>query len=163
MIDVNILPVFLIASFFLVISPGPDLLLVSTYSSARGMKAGILVSLGIFLSGLFQTTLVAFGLGKLMQELPPLVILIKVVGALYLSWLGLKLIKAWFYSQNIGSVDIEISQRTTKDVVAQGLLNNLLNPKALIFFSLFLPQFTHHESSLIGQIMTLGVLLSYLP
>ena len=96
MIELQILPMFLAATFFLAISPGPDLLLISTYSSSRGVRSGILISVGILLAGLAQTLLVALGLGQLMQVMPPLVTAIKIIGALYLSWLGINLVRAWF-------------------------------------------------------------------
>jgi len=57
-------PAFLVSVFFLVISPGPDLLLISSYSTARGFKSGLAISLAIFGAGLPQTGLVAFGLGE---------------------------------------------------------------------------------------------------
>ncbi|WP_042143224.1 MULTISPECIES: LysE family transporter [unclassified Pseudoalteromonas] len=62
MIDISILPLFFTAVFFLVISPGPDLILISSYSSTKGFKAGLLIALGIFFAGILQTLLVAFGL-----------------------------------------------------------------------------------------------------
>ncbi|MBJ2149158.1 LysE family transporter, partial [Vibrio sp. IB15] len=95
MIDTTILPLFFVTTIFLAISPGPDLVLISTYSSTRGFKAGVMVSVGIFIAGLIQTLLVAFGLGKLMQAMPPLVLVIKIVGAIYLSWLGVNLLRTW--------------------------------------------------------------------
>lgn len=50
MIDLSILPLFFIASVMLVLSPGPDLLLISTYSSSKGFKAGFMLAIGIFVS-----------------------------------------------------------------------------------------------------------------
>ena len=48
MIDYTILPLFFTAIFFLAISPGPDLVLISTYSSTKGFKAGFMISIGVF-------------------------------------------------------------------------------------------------------------------
>ncbi|WP_432468142.1 LysE family translocator [Agarivorans sp. Z349TD_8] len=159
MIDVSILPLFLVSIGFLAISPGPDMLLISTYSSITGFKAGLIISLGIFLAGLIQTGLVAFGLGQLMQALPPLVIAIKVVGAIYLSWLGIKLLRGWLQDHNHSSSP-KILSLNNKQLLSRGLFNNLMNPKALLFFSMFLPQFTHPQQNLTTQILLLGVLLS---
>lgn len=160
MLDFNLLPLFILASILLVISPGPDLLLISAYSSTRGCKAGIMISVGIFLAGIVQAVLVAFGLGHLMQTLPPLALAIKVIGAVYLSWLGLILIAAWLKSTHEPSKAREVKNLSSTDLILRGLLNNLLNPKALLFFSVFLPQFTSGGTDLPGQILTLGVLLS---
>ncbi|WP_409526317.1 LysE family translocator [Nitrincola sp. MINF-07-Sa-05] len=160
MIDMTILPVFVVATFFLVISPGPDLLLISTYSSARGFKAGLMISVGIFIAGLLQTLLVAFGLGQLMQAMPPLVWAVKIVGALYLSWLGLNLLHAWFKRGSTTTPVEKTKSLSAVQLIYQGLLNNLMNPKALLFFSMFLPQFTNAELGLTTQILVLGLLLS---
>lgn len=160
MIDFSLLPLFFIASIMLVLSPGPDLLLISTYSSSKGFRAGFMLAIGIFIAGIIQTLLVAFGLGKLMQQIPPIATAIKVVGALYLAWLGVNLIKAWYKSQTTPNKSPQVSELDSVQLISKGLLNNLLNPKALLFFSLFLPQFTSEISSLTGQILILGTLLS---
>ncbi|MFA0407030.1 LysE family translocator [Vibrio splendidus] len=160
MIDTTILPLFFVTTIFLAISPGPDLVLISTYSSTRGFKAGVMVSLGIFIAGLIQTLLVAFGLGKLMQAMPPLVVVIKVVGAIYLSWLGINLLRGWLKNKGDVSVSQTSQSLGNKELVYRGLLNNIMNPKALLFFSMFLPQFAHSDGTLTGQILILGIILS---
>ncbi|MBY4677765.1 LysE family translocator [Marinobacterium arenosum] len=158
--DFSILPVFLIAVFFLAISPGPDLLLISSYASSKGFKAGFMISAGIFVAGLLQTLLVAFGLGQLLQAMPPLVWAIKIVGVLYLSWLGLNLLRVWFKSGSASTCTSETKSLGSTRLMYQGLLNNLMNPKALLFFSMFLPQFTNVQFNLTAQILVLGVVLS---
>lgn len=160
MIDTTILPLFFVTTVFLAISPGPDLVLISTYSSTRGFKAGVMVSVGIFIAGLIQTLLVAFGLGKLMQAMPPLVLVIKIVGAIYLSWLGVNLLLTWLKNKGDVSASQTIQSLGNKDLVYRGLLNNIMNPKALIFFSMFLPQFAHSGGSLTSQMLILGIILS---
>lgn len=160
MIDPAILPVFFVATFFLVISPGPDLVLISTYSSSRGFRSGVMISLGIFAAGLIQTLLVAFGLGQLMQAMPPLAFAIKIIGALYLAWLGINLLKSWFKNDPAMPDETRAQSLNAWQLVQQGLFNNLMNPKALLFFSMFLPQFTHSQSALTPQILILGLLLS---
>lgn len=160
MIDLHILPLFLTACFFLVISPGPDLLLISSNASAKGFKAGLSISVGICLAGLLQTVLVAVGLGQLMQAMPVIAIAVKVVGALYLSWLGIKMIRNWFIKHQNSANDSNISSLNSPQLILQGFMNNMMNPKALLFFSLFLPQFTNPTTELPIQIMILGVLLS---
>ena len=160
MIDFSVLPLFFTAVFFLVISPGPDLVLISTYSSTKGFKAGLMVSLGVLAAGILQTLLVAFGLGQLMQSMPMFAIGVKVVGALYLSYLGILMLKSW-YRNNQQSESIEsVKELDYKALINKGFFNNMLNPKALLFFSLFLPQFTTGNGSISMQILTLGIILS---
>jgi threonine/homoserine/homoserine lactone efflux protein len=161
MIDFSILPVSFTAIFFLAISPGPDLVLISTYSSTKGFQAGFMVAIGIFFAGIFQTLLVALGLGQLMQSMPIFAYAIKIVGALYLSCLGIKMLRSWYRNNQQTSNTRSSSENLTGlSLINKGLLNNLLNPKALLFFSLFLPQFTTGTGSLSVQILILGVLLS---
>ena len=158
MIDFTILPLFFTAIFFLAISPGPDLVLISTYSSTKGFKAGFMISLGVFCAGILQTLLVAFGLGQLMQSIPMFAYAIKIVGALYLSYLGVKMLLSW-YRNNLKSGQTKTTENlTNRSLMNKGFLNNLLNPKALLFFSLFLPQFTTVTGLLSVQILILGFL-----
>ncbi len=170
MLDLSVLPLFFTAIFFLAISPGPDLLLLSSYSSSKGFMAGAMVSIGVLLAGVVQTSLVAFGLGKLMMAMPIIALGVKLVGAAYLTYIGLNMLLTWYksvanYEQNQDiltraegrSKAIKVSRFS---LMNKGLLNNLLNPKALLFFSLFLPQFTHDGSDLTTQILMLGLILS---
>jgi len=170
MIDLSVLPFFFTAIFFLAISPGPDLLLLSSYSSSKGFMAGAMVSIGVLLAGVVQTSLVAFGLGELMMAMPVIALGVKLVGAAYLTYIGLKMLLTWYksvanYEQNQDTqTRVEGHSKTIKissfSLINKGLLNNLLNPKALLFFSLFLPQFTHDGSDLTIQILILGLILS---
>lgn len=160
MIDFSVLPLFFTAIFFLAISPGPDLVLITTYSSTKGFKAGLSISMGILLAGVLQTLLVAFGLGQLMQAMPLFATVVKVVGALYLSYLGIKMLMSWRNKSQQNSSNNSNNNLTHANLINRGFLNNLLNPKALMFFSLFLPQFTTGTASLSVQILVLGILLS---
>ena len=161
MIDVTVMPLFFSAIFFLVISPGPDLVLISTYSSTRGFKAGVMLSVGIFIAGVVQTLAVAFGLGQLMQVMPIFGVIIKTVGAIYLAWLGIQLLRSWYVNRRQAAAEVVSSVTISNpNLVSKGLLNNLLNPKAVIFFSLFLPQFTTGTGQISLQIFILGLLLS---
>ena len=160
MIDFTILPLFFTAIFFLVISPGPDLVLISTYSSTKGFKAGFMISIGVFCAGILQTLLVAFGLGELMQSVPVFAYAIKIIGALYLSYLGIKMLINWRRKNHKCSQTKTNENLTSLNLISKGLLNNSLNPKALLFFSLFLPQFTTGTGMISVQILILGFMLS---
>ncbi len=160
MIDFTVLPLFFTTIFFLAISPGPDLILLSTYSSTKGFRSGLMIAIGVFAAGILQTLLVAFGLGQLMQSMPLLAYVVKIVGALYLSYLGLKMIANWYQSKKQIIMNKSSEETTCLALVYKGFLNNLLNPKALLFFSLFLPQFTTGSSAIPTQILILGLVLS---
>ena len=87
--------VFIPATVALALVPGPDLALIVSYSMVRGVRSGVWCTVGIALAGLLQTTLVAFGLGRLMQQAPALAELVRLGGALYLGWLGFGMLRAW--------------------------------------------------------------------
>ena len=160
MIDISALPIFLSAVLLLGISPGPDLVLITTYASTRGFKSGLMVSGGIFVAGMMQTLLVAFGLGKLLQAIPPLALAVRILGAAYLAWLGINLLRSWTMEKGGQSRRRAPECLTNRELACRGLLNNMMNPKALLFFSVFLPQFTSPQGDLPSQIMLLGTLLS---
>ncbi|WP_444885318.1 LysE family translocator [Microbulbifer sp. PSTR4-B] len=158
--EIHILTAFLGASALLAISPGPDLVLISTYSATRGFLAGFLIGLGVFIAGLIQTLLVAFGLGQIMQAMPLVAIVVKTIGALYLAWLGYNLLRSWRANLSVQNTQPVTERLTPWQLLSRGLINNLINPKALLFFSLFLPQFTTSTEPLMPQILLLGILLS---
>ncbi|MFA0813563.1 LysE family translocator [Microbulbifer epialgicus] len=109
---------------------------------------------------LFVRRVNTFGLGQVLQAIPPIVIVIKAIGALYLSWLGVNLLRSWLktrVNKVISSEDISLSPI---QMVSRGFLNNIMNPKALLFFSLFLPQFVNDDYDLTTQFFILGALLS---
>ncbi|MBQ4811177.1 LysE family translocator [Pseudoalteromonas luteoviolacea] len=158
--ELTILPLFLITTLLLAISPGPDLVLISAYSSGQGFKSGVRLALGIFIAGIVQTLAVALGLGQLMQQFPPIVTVIKLLGALYLAWLGVNMLKSWWLNKHTTTMNTDNRENAKRGLVLKGFLNNLMNPKALLFFSVFLVQFTHGNASLTSQILVLGTLLS---
>ncbi|WP_125779366.1 LysE family translocator [Pseudoalteromonas rubra] len=164
MIDITLLPLFFTTIFFLVISPGPDLLLLSSYSATKGFWAGAYIALGILLAGFVQTTLVAFGLGQIMQTMPLVALAVKLVGAVYLAYLGGKMLLHWYKHRSMApsqdKTDLADMGLKGAELIKRGCLNNLLNPKALLFFSLFLPQFTTADHDLSTQLITLGLMLS---
>jgi threonine/homoserine/homoserine lactone efflux protein len=162
MIDISVLPLFLTAVFFLVISPGPDLILISSYSSTKGFKSGLMISLGVFLAGILQTSLVAFGLGQIMQAMPLFAYSIKIAGAVYLAYLGVNMLRSWLQKKHQKNTFQQLEKISNIQLINKGFLNNLLNPKALLFFSLFLPQFTTGSGVLSVQIIILGMLLSFI-
>ena len=140
--DPAVLPVFFLAVLALAITPGPDLTLIVSHALARGARAGVWCSVGIALAGFLQTGLVAFGLGHLMQRVPVIADGVRLVGAAYLLWIGIGLLrKARRTGAGVAAAPRSSDRERPRGWVWRGLINNLLNPKALLFFSLFLPQF----------------------
>ncbi|MFC4160152.1 LysE family translocator [Chitinimonas lacunae] len=156
MLDTSLLPLFLTAVAALVLVPGPDMALILSQSVARGSRAGLWCAFGIALAGLVQTVLVAAGLGALLQTLPALAEAVRWLGVIYLSWLGYQALR------RLGQpVEAIVAPVPLRKLWLGAMLNNLLNPKALLFFSLFLPQFTQPAlGHLTWQLLTLGLLLT---
>jgi threonine/homoserine/homoserine lactone efflux protein len=162
-IDTSILPVFLSAVAALLIIPGPDFFLITTQATSQGMKYGVACALGIGLAGLIQTALVALGLGRLMETWPVFATAVRLAGAVYLAILGISLLKSWWQKRSTANAaqTSALLDCSTKSIFLAGLANNLLNPKALLFFSVFVPQFVNPSlGSSSTQIAVLGLLLT---
>jgi threonine/homoserine/homoserine lactone efflux protein len=117
---------------------------------------------GIAVAGFLQTALVAFGLGHFMQRMPAIADAVRLVGAAYLMWIGIgMLVKARRRSEEASETRTASGRETSYGWLSRGLINNLLNPKALLFFSLFLPQFVTAQGDEVPlQIALLGGLLT---
>jgi threonine/homoserine/homoserine lactone efflux protein len=128
---------FVAASAVLLVIPGPTILLVVSYALGRGWKVAAPVATGVALGDLTAMTLSMLGVGALLASSALLFTLLKWVGAGYLVWLGVKLWRA-------GAV-LEADPRT-EPVAAGRMLGHAwlvttLNPKSIVFFVAFLPQF----------------------
>ena len=162
MLDPSVLPIFLLAVLALAVVPGPDLALIVSHSLARGVWAGVWCSVGIAAAGFIQTALVAFGLGHLLQRMPAVADAVRLVGAAYLMWIGIRmLVKSRRSAEGAPDAPRGVDRETAYGWLARGLINNLLNPKALLFFSLFLPQFvTIQGDAMPVQLVLLGTILT---
>ena len=114
MLDPAVLPVFFLAVLALAVAPGPDLTLIVSHALARGARAGVWCSVGIALAGFLQTALVAFGLGHLMQRMPVIADGVRLVGAAYLLWIGIGLLrKARRTGEEVSAAPRAIDRETT--------------------------------------------------
>ena len=126
---------FSVAVLGLLITPGPSMAFLLAHSLAQGPKGGIAVATGILLSDLVMSGLTALGLSALLAASPGALEAVRWAGACYLLWL------AWQSLQR-HAVRLAAAEREPFGVIVrQSLLNSLLNPKAFLFFVLFLPQF----------------------
>lgn len=95
MIDTAVLPLFFAAAATLLIVPGPDFLLITTQSATRGYRYGIACSSGVLFAGILQTILVAVGFGRAMETWPVVATTVRLGGAIYLTYLGVRHITSW--------------------------------------------------------------------
>ena len=149
---------FLFVSFCLALLPGSDILFVLAQSVTRGFRPAFAVSLGLF-SGLFvHTAAVALGVAALVAASPVLFKVIKILGALYLVFLGISALRAT--PAPAAGTQPENAQGTVSfgKFYRRGIIMNLLNPKVIIFFLSFLPGFVPAGSQHIGwQLVELGL------
>ncbi len=152
----DILIPFLIASFILAFSPGPDNIFVLTQSIVNGKKHGLATVFGLITGCLVHTTLVAFGASAVIKENDKLFFIIKLFGALYLLFLTYKVFKS---DSSITLSKENITKKTILQLFKQGFIMNVLNPKVSIFFLAFFPGFLFSETlSNVIQFYILGIL-----
>jgi threonine/homoserine/homoserine lactone efflux protein len=127
-----------IASVILFITPGPDMSLFLARTMNNGRAAGIASVMGANVGCLVHTLLAALGISALVAASEIAFLALKIVGALYLLWL------AYDALRNGSSLDVATAERkniSTLNSFLTGLTVNLANPKVVLFFITFLPQF----------------------
>ena len=138
------LGLYIVASLALIATPGQDMLYVITRSLAQGRFAGVCSAVGVCLGILVHTALAALGVGAILQASETLFIALKLIGAAYLVYLGLKLALSREAARAIGAAGARLSPFA---LVWQGVLSNVTNPKIVLFFLAFLPQFVDPASA----------------
>jgi threonine/homoserine/homoserine lactone efflux protein len=141
----------------IIIAPGPDFIYVTTRGITDGHKAGIISALGISAGLLIHTLFAAFGLSAIIQTSRIAYSIIKYLGAAYLIFIGIKAL------MTKTKIDEFKSDRTyvSSNIFKQGILTNVFNPKAIVTFMAFLPQFVNvNISHPIKQFIILGLILS---
>jgi threonine/homoserine/homoserine lactone efflux protein len=156
MIDLPTLAVFLLAVFTLFLSPGPNMAFVLSHGIAFGPRGGFAAALGITLADLILTALTAAGITALIAAWPPSFDTLRYLGAVYLVWLAIQAIR------NPGKAAVSHREHASfSRIVRMAMLNSLLNPKALLFFMVFLPQFVvESRGDVTLQLTVLGCSLS---
>jgi threonine/homoserine/homoserine lactone efflux protein len=144
---------FLAASVAITMAPGPDNLQVLARGISQGRAAGLVAALGFAAGISFHTTLAALGVAALLKSSPVAFEAVKLAGAAYLVWIGIKAIR----SKGLSSAHERPSQPLAV-VFRQSVIGNLLNPKVTLFFIVFLPQFVnpHGAQSVMLQMFELG-------
>lgn len=145
---------FMAAGLALNVTPGPDMLYVAARSTSEGRAAGIVSSLGIATGTLFHITAVALGLAALLAAVPVAYTVVRVGGAMYLMYLG---VRALVTHSSLAPREVDSAPLAT--IFRQGVITNILNPKVALFFLAFLPQFVDPaRGSAAVQIVVLGLI-----
>ncbi|MFE6708190.1 LysE family translocator [Bacillus thuringiensis] len=135
--------VFLLTGILLNLIPGADTMYIVGRSISQGKKAGVYSVFGIITGSLVHTLLVAFGLSIILTKSVVLFNTIKVIGVIYLVYLGIKMI---LDKTNV-AFQASSNKLNIRKIYLQGLLTSLTNPKVSLFFIAFLPQFINTKAS----------------
>ena len=144
---------FLIASFLVVVVPGPTVSLIIANSLKSGMRAGILNVVGTQIGLIILILLLALGFKVISPLLEDVIKAVRIIGAVYLMTLGY----LSFTKKNL-SDNLEKLNKFDKKYVLQGLIVILSNPKAFLFLGAFIPQFIDINKPIGSQIIYFGVL-----
>ena len=142
---------FVIASFLIVIVPGPTVSLIIANSLKSGVKAGLLNVFGTQVGVLVLLLLLALGFEMVSPFLEVIIKYVRILGAIYLILLGVITIKS--------DIDLNKTQVTKfeKKYFLQGLIVILTNPKIFLFLGAFIPQFINIDEPVSYQIIYFGI------
>lgn len=138
---------FCAASVALLLIPGPTVLLVLSYALSKGRSVAVASALGVATGDLIAMSLSLAGLGALVATSAALFTLLKWAGAVYLIWLGIKLMRS-APSEELVMPEASVSG---KGIFAHTALVTTLNPKSIAFFIAFVPQFIDPAVALLPQ------------
>lgn len=143
---------FALASAVVIVTPGPTVTLAVSYALGQGWRAVVPVAIGTILGDATALTLSILGVGALLATSPALFGALQWIGAIYLVWLGWRLLR-----NPGGAVAARVDERREKmRMLLHAWLVTALNPKSISFFVAFLPQFMNAASPLWSQAMVLG-------
>lgn len=148
---------FVGASLLLAVTPGPGVLFIVARSAAQGRRAGLASVAGVALGNMASAAAAAFGLAALFAASSSAFLAAKYAGAAYLIFLGLRSLAGRRRDAQQTDNTPEYDSRQGQDF-RDGLIVALLNPKTLIFFAAFLPQFMNPGADPAVQGLLLGAL-----
>lgn len=152
MIGAHNLAMFFAAALLVALAPGPGIFYVAARTLAGGRREGFASSVGLGLGGLVHVIAGAIGVSALVMASAEAFTALKIAGAVYLIWLG---IKAWREARRFAPVDLPKAgpMRALRD----GILVEALNPKTAAFFLAFIPQFVDASRPVAAQFVVLGL------
>jgi leucine efflux protein len=132
---------YVLGTVAIILLPGPNVFYVLTTAARRGVADGYRAASGVFVGDAVLMVLSAAGVASLMKAYPPVFTVIKYLGAAYLVWLGIGMIRgAWRRWRSPSGPAVAVA-RTVENPFRKALVVSLLNPKAILFFVSFFIQF----------------------
>ncbi|MEU4393939.1 LysE family translocator [Kribbella sp. NPDC023855] len=167
--DLSLLISFLVAVFFISVVPGPDMLFIVANAAVGGRRAGIVAAAGMSTGIAVHTIAAALGLGALIQAAPELLTVVRVLGAVFLLYLA---VTSWRASRRgeepaeaaeaaEAAEPVRVPKRSLRKTYLMATLTNLANPKVILFYLAFVPQFLTAGAGswpVTVQLLTLGAL-----
>ncbi|MBA5981247.1 LysE family translocator [Pseudomonas sp. Y5-11] len=150
---------FFLALAVVFLLPGPDMILLLQTGARQGRGAALATAVGLAIARGCHVALAALGLAALFKAAPWTFDMVRLAGAAYLLWIGIQCLRSSLLP-NLNTPAVTHAQGQWREAIRRGLLTNLLNPKALLFCSVLLPQFIVNDgAAVLTQFATLGVLL----
>jgi len=143
---------FVLASALLVVLPGPTVMLVVANALSRGRPAAMKSVIGVGLGDVTAMVVSFAGLGAVLAASATLFTALKFVGAAYLIWLGIGLLRA----KADPSILTDVQPSTGRQLIRQAWIVTALNPKGIVFFIAFVPQFMDPTAAALPQFLILG-------
>jgi RhtB (resistance to homoserine/threonine) family protein len=150
----------LVVGFFVIITPGPNMAVVIKNTISGNTFSGIFTSIGLALGNLVHITYCLIGIGLIISKSIIIFNIIKILGAIYLIYLGIMIIKSKqkIYSENIKE---SVSKKSVFKCLLNGFITDLLNPKATLFFLSLFTQIIKADSTILERIFC-GALIAIL-
>lgn len=152
MIDMHLYLAFALATLALMLLPGPNVALIVANSVAFGTRQGLLTVAGTSSAVVVQLALTALGMTALLGAVAHWFELVRWIGVAYLLWMGLR---QWM-APPVDLTRIRPERRPVREVVARGALVSMTNPKTLLFYGAFFPQFVTPGDQLWHQLALLS-------
>lgn len=160
MVSLDTLAAFAVAALVLIVIPGPAVLFSVGRTLALGRRGGLLSVLGVTLALIPIVVLVAFGVGAVIAQSVVLFTVLRVLGALYLGYLGIQAIR--HRKDSVPDVVAARLPQSAATQLRQGFLVGVTNPKTIAFFVAVLPQFVdiHADAAVPAQMIELGLVFA---
>lgn len=155
---------FVVASVLLILIPGVDMALVTRQVVVYGRRAAFVTLAGLATGGFTHTTLATIGLSAVLMASASAYTVVKIIGAVYLVWVGVQTLWAARHGAtgDDGTVEPGIGAPrrpvSLRQAYLTGLLCNITNPKVALFYLTFLPQFVAPNANVTAQTLALGLL-----
>lgn len=158
--DIINLLTFIVLSILLVLSPGPNGILIAKTVPLSGQKAGFANIWGFFTAFYIHGTLAIYGISIILVQSSQAFFLFKLIGALYLLYIGIKVLMDVFKNEKKKVIKQEKTEKEIKTIskaYIEGLLTNVLNPKVSMFYLAAFPQFLSFDSSTLDAYLLVSV------